>query len=178
MLTMLHLMPQSWRQGLSHMRNKIHDAMNRWWHRHHHTAANGTAIAVGRVPPERLEDNTEAHPFSSWLSPQQPLIDIEETDDDIRITAELPGLEKDDFTVHISDKRLFIRGEKRQSSEKKSRGAYDAECSYGAFARAIPLPSEVDAAHAQAIYIHGTLRMTLPKTDRAKSRCITVQVHG
>ena len=174
---MAQLIPESWRQGLAHLRDDIHDAIDRWWHHRHHEMEPGTAVPVRRVTPERVEDNAWPLSSPSFLGPHLPLVDVEETEDDVLVTAELPGLEKDDFTVDISGARLRIRGEKKQSSERKTRGAYYAECSYGAFSRAILLPCEIDADHAKAAYEHGTLRMTLPKTDRAKASRIKVQVH-
>jgi HSP20 family protein len=105
-------------------------------------------------------------------------MDIEETDTEIIVTAELPGLDKDDFTVDISGNRLRIRGEKKRSSEKQEHGYYYAERSYGAFARTVPLPCDIDADRATATSKNGTLRITLPKTEQAKANRIKVQVQG
>ncbi len=174
---MTQLMPERWRQGLSQLRSDIHDAIDRWWHHHRHTQGNGPAVPARRVDSELVEETTWPLRFPSSLTAQLPLVDVEETDDDVLITAELPGLEKDDFTVDISGERMLrIRGEKKQSTEKKSRGAYYAECSYGAFSRSLPLPCAIDADHAKATYKHGTLKMTLPKTDRAKRNRVNIQV--
>ncbi len=174
---MARFIPERWRQGLTHLRHDLHATIDRWWHHHGHGAADGTDTPVRRATPELVEDNGWPK-FPSFLSPQLPSIDVEETDDNVVVTAELPGLEKEDFTVDISSERwLRIRGEKKQSSEKKMQGAYYAECRYGAFSRTVPLPCEIDADHTKATYKHGALRITLPKTDRAKSRLINIQTH-
>jgi len=60
--------------------------------------------------------------------------------------------------------------------EKKEHGYYYAERSYGAFARTVPLPCDIDADRATAISKNGTLRITLPKTEQAKANRIKVQV--
>ncbi len=154
---MTQLVPASWRRSLKHLRDDIHDTIDRWWHRHGHMANNDSSVPVQTVTPQLVEGDVWPFKFPSVLSTQLPLIDIEETDDDVRITAELPGLEKKDFTVDISGERLLrIRGEKKQSSEKKTQGATYTECRYGAFARTVPLPCDVDAEHAKATYKHGT----------------------
>lgn len=174
---MAHFIPESWRHSLAHLRANIHDTIDRWWH-HNHTPENGSTLSVRRVKPEIVEDHTSWLSSPSLFSAHLPRIDVEQTDDDVFVTAELPGLEKDDFTVDLSGERLLrIRGEKKQSSEKKSDGMYYAECSYGAFARTVPLPCEIDAEHASATYKQGTLRITLPKTERAKASRVKVQVH-
>ncbi len=173
---MVHIMPERWRRGLAHLRHDLHEAIDRWWHRHG-PAADHTSVPIQRSIPERVEPNDWPLPFPAVFSPQLPSIDVAETDDEVVVTAELPGLEKEHFTVDISgDRWLRIRGEKKQSSEKKTHGAYYAECCYGAFSRTVPLPCEVDADRAQATYKHGALRITVPKTDRAKSRQIRIQV--
>lgn len=173
---MTHIMPESWRQGLAHLRHDLHEAIDRWWHRHSHGAPNETAIPVRRETPDYGDAPDWPLAFPSLLGPQLPSIDVEETDDEVVVIAELPGLEKDQFTVDISNERwLRIRGEKKQTSEKNTQGVYYKECHYGAFSRMVSLPCEVDADLAKATYKHGALRITLPKTHRAKSRYIQIE---
>ncbi|WP_089938780.1 Hsp20/alpha crystallin family protein [Candidatus Entotheonella palauensis] len=174
---MAHLIPENWRHAAANLRHDIHDAIDRWWHRHRHTAENGSNVPVRRAQAQLVEDG-EGFGFSPFFTTMGPPINVEETDDDVIVTAELPGLEKDDFTVDMSGRQLRIRGEKKQSSETKERGYYYAESRYGAFARTMPLPCEVDADHANATYKHGVLRITLPKTPGTKSNRINVKVQG
>ncbi|HEU4344009.1 MAG TPA: Hsp20/alpha crystallin family protein [Candidatus Binatia bacterium] len=75
--------------------------------------------------------------------------------------------------VEVTENRLVLRGEKRQESEQRRPGYYYAERSCGALSRAIALPSEVDPRKVKAKYKNGLLRITLPKTAKAKR--ITVQ---
>jgi HSP20 family protein len=104
------------------------------------------------------------------------MIDLEETEDEVIVQAELPGLNKDDFTVEVSGNRLVLRGEKRHETEEQRQGYYYAEHSYGTFARVIALPCEVDAGKAVATYRNGLLRITLPKTAQAKAKRLSVHV--
>jgi HSP20 family protein len=104
------------------------------------------------------------------------MIDQEETDNEVIVQAELPGLEKDDFTIEVTGNRLVLRGEKRHETKEQRHGYSYAERSYGAFARVIALPCEVNAGKATATYKNGLLRITLPKTAQAKANRITVQV--
>ena len=93
------------------------------------------------------------------------------------MTTDVPELKLDDYTVEILDERLVVRGEQKQSSERDGHDD-DAERSYSAFMRMLPLPRAVDAEHAQARYQNGVLRVTLPKTAQAKPRRVKVQVRG
>jgi HSP20 family protein len=91
------------------------------------------------------------------------------------MTAELPGLEKNDFTIIVEGKRLVLRGEKKMFHEDRGSHNCFSECSYGSFARAIKLPCKVDAEKAKAKYKHGVLRIELPKTSAAKGARIRVR---
>lgn len=117
----------------------------------------------------------------SWFAPffggfEGPAIDIEETDGEIDITAELPGLEEKDFKVEVSGENLVIRGEKRSSKEEKKKDYYYSERSYGTFCRTVPLPAEVDQEKAEAKYKDGILKIRLPKSEQARKKQIKVEV--
>lgn len=129
--------------------------------------------------PKRREMPKEGSPASALatiFSSARPVIDMDEDENEIRVTAELPGLEKDDFKVELSGNQLVIRGEKKVSREEKKRSYYFSECSYGSFARTIPLPSEVDPDKVEATYKNGMLMIRLPKTEQSKAKKIDVQV--
>jgi HSP20 family protein len=105
-----------------------------------------------------------------------PVIDIEETDNEIVVLAEMPGLEKEDFSVEVTADRLVLRGEKRREVEEQRAGYSYTERSFGSFARVIPLPCEVAAEKARAAYRNGLRRVSLPKTEWAKVKRVQVQV--
>lgn len=96
-----------------------------------------------------------------------PQVDMEETDEAIRITAELPGVDKDNIDISVTDDRLTIRGEKKQEEEKRGKGYYRVERTYGSFQRSFDLPCEVEADRVDATFKNGVLTITLPKSPAA-----------
>jgi HSP20 family protein len=99
-----------------------------------------------------------------------PSVDVVETDKAIKVDVELPGLEEKDIDVSISRDVLTISGEKRQEKEEKKHNYVRTERSYGSFKRSIPLPGEVDAGKADAVFRKGVLTVTLPKAVKAQAQ--------
>ena len=97
-----------------------------------------------------------------------PQVDVAETDSEIVVSAELPGLDDEDIEVSLARGLLTISGEKKQEKEKKGRNYYHVERSYGSFQRSVPLPSEVDAGKVDAVFKNGVLTITLPKAGGTK----------
>ncbi|WDE10416.1 Hsp20/alpha crystallin family protein [Thalassomonas haliotis] len=92
----------------------------------------------------------------------------------LRLTMEIPGLEKGDIRVSVEDDRLIISGSK-QLQEEHHQGKYHImECAYGSFQRRIPLPASVDEAKVEASYKNGILRLSLPK--KAQSSRVEIAV--
>jgi HSP20 family protein len=98
-----------------------------------------------------------AHSFS-------PRIEVTENEKEIRVLAELPGLDEKDINLSITDNELTISGEKKEENESKGKDHFIRERSYGSFNRMIPLYSEVDAEKAEAHFKKGLLSIKLPKT--------------
>ncbi|MCP8892425.1 Hsp20/alpha crystallin family protein [Sphingomonas faeni] len=94
-----------------------------------------------------------------------PHVELGETDQDIRVTAELPGLDEKDVDISLEEGVLTLRGEKRSEVEDKDRGY--SERSYGRFERRIGLPDGIDRDRASATFRNGVLTVTLPKTEAA-----------
>jgi len=105
-----------------------------------------------------------------------PAIDVALEKDNVIVTADLPGLTKDDIAVSLQDNYLTIRGEKKQETEKKDANYFLSERVYGSFMRAIELPVAVDAKKIEARFKDGVLQVTLPKTEDAKPKQIDVKV--
>jgi HSP20 family protein len=99
-----------------------------------------------------------------------PQVDVTETDKEVKVCAEIPGVEAKDADVTIENGTLMIRGEKKYEREENERGQRRMERSYGSFERSITLPTEVDEAKAKAEFKNGVLRLTLPKKADAQSR--------
>lgn len=110
---------------------------------------------------------------STW----SPLIDIQESKDDIIVTADVPGITKDDINIEIHGEILTIKGEKKHEKEEKEKDFIRTERFYGNFSKSISLPCEIDAAKAEASYKDGVLKLSLPKKEEAKPKQIQIKVH-
>lgn len=106
-----------------------------------------------------------------------PQIDVKETDHEVQVTAELPGMDEKDVSVTLEENTLLIRGEKKDEHEEKTAHTFRLERSFGSFQRVIPLPAAVESGKAKALFRKGVLRVTLPKAagERAKSRKIDIK---
>jgi len=103
-------------------------------------------------------------------------LEVSETDDEIRVKAELPGMKEKDIEVLLDDNILTIRGKYEKHKEKKNRNYYISEMSRGNFQRSIPLQAEIDRDKVKAKFKRGQLTLILPKTgrDRTQSRRIPI----
>lgn len=104
-----------------------------------------------------------------------PSTDVEETDKEYRITAELPGLEERDVEVLLQDGVLTVRGEKKSESENRSRT--HSERFYGRFERQIPLALDADDAAVSAAFKNGVLTVTVPKSAQAVERSKRIPIN-
>ncbi len=111
--------------------------------------------------------------YENW----SPKVNIAETDQEIQVTAELPGVDQKDVDVTLDDGVLTIRGEKKEEKEAKEKDFHRYECSYGSFQRSFTLPREVEMEKVDANFKNGVLTVKLPKTFEAKnsSRKIAVK---
>lgn len=96
-------------------------------------------------------------------------VDVAENDKEVRITADVPGMEEKDIDVELSDNVLTIAGEKRLERDEKEADYHVVERSYGSFHRAIPLPSGLIEDEAKAKFKNGVLQITIPKSPEAKA---------
>ena len=106
----------------------------------------------------------------------EPAAEVAESDGEVTVKMEVPGVEKDQLQLTVADDRLTVRGEMRKESEEKRKNYNRQEIRYGAFQRSVPLPMEVDAAKANAKLKNGMLEITLPKTKQPKAQEIKVTV--
>ena len=104
-----------------------------------------------------------------------PRVDVAESDGEIEITAELPGLEEKDISVHVADGTLTVSGEKRTEQERKDKTYVVTERSYGSFSRSIPLPAGVDPASIKATVSKGVLKVAVPKPASSKAAKIEIK---
>lgn len=104
-----------------------------------------------------------------------PTVDIDRTNGSLKITAELPGVKKEDVKVELSDEAIVIQGERKQERKEDKEGYHRWERSYGQFYRAIPIPEGAKVDEIQAELKDGVLQVTVPVPESArKSRQIPV----
>jgi|SRR5581483_9210435 len=120
--------------------------------------------------PSRLE-NVGDFPVD-WAPP----VDVQETDKEYLIKAELPEVKKDDVKVEMLDGVLTIEGERKQEKEEKGKRFHRVERSFGTFVRQFTLPNDVDPKNIQAEFKDGVLNVHLPKTEVAKPKPVEVKV--
>jgi HSP20 family protein len=99
----------------------------------------------------------------------QPRIDVVDDGDALRITAELPGINRQDVEILVEDEALVLRGEKKMESKSEEQGCYRLERAFGSFQRAIPLPDGVDVDRAEARFENAVLTVRIPKIAVEKS---------
>jgi HSP20 family protein len=118
----------------------------------------------------------EVSPFEENLGSFNPKIDMIEDEKEIKVTAELPGLEEKDIEVNFSKDILTIKGEKTQEKEEKGKESYYSERSYGSFTRVIQIPSEVDHDKIDATFTKGVLNIALPKVAKPVEQKKKIQI--
>lgn len=112
----------------------------------------------------------------TYASDWAPPVSVEERDDDILLTAELPGMTEEELEISLENNVLTISGEKRESREEGEAGGkfHLVERSFGSFRRSFTLPRTVQAEGITAEFDNGLLSVRLPKADEAISRKIEV----
>lgn len=145
----------------------------------------GTDTAITRFHSEidRLFDRFFQEPFlgfgsspepRSWGSGWSPSIDIRESEHQLTVQVELPGVDPDDLDISVSGDVLTISGQKREESEERREGYYHSERRFGSFRRTVPLPVAVDRDAIAADYERGVLTISLPKSEKAVAKRIPV----
>ena len=151
------------------------------WRELAHHSSDALTHFVHRKDEEHKEQGAMS-PYSSQYPSPYPSFrnwsllagDMEETDKEIVVRIEAPGMDKKDCQITIDGNMLYLKGEKRFERARDDSTYHVMERAYGVFQRAIPLPCEVDADNAEADYTNGVLTVRLPKRDGEKGRLIPV----
>ena len=106
---------------------------------------------------------------------RSPFCDIQETEEEVIITAELPGVKKEDIRLNATEREVEIEAEAKREEEEKEAGYLRRERQYSRFYRSIALPAEVDPSKARATYKNGVLELRLPKVHAEKKTSIKVE---
>jgi HSP20 family protein len=123
--------------------------------------------AIGRT--RAIKEELEA---GVWTPP----VDIYETDDDLVIKAELPGLSTEDVSVRVDDNLLTLKGERKRDAGVTSEGYHLIERSYGHFRRSFVLPEHVDRDKVEARFRNGVLFIAIPKFKRKRPEKIAIVI--
>ncbi|MGQ9570846.1 MAG: Hsp20/alpha crystallin family protein [Thermodesulfovibrionales bacterium] len=120
-------------------------------------------------------------PRRRWLSTFEPgvivpNVDIYDRKNEIVVKVELPGVEKENIDLTITENNLTIKGDRKREEDIKEEDFYSREISYGNFTRSITLPADVDNSKAKATFKNGILEIILPKKEEAKPKEIKVEV--
>ena len=106
---------------------------------------------------------------------REPFIDVIETDKEVIATAEMPGLEKQDIKINVTEDRLEISAETKHEEKKEEKGYVYRERRSGSYYRAISLPSPVDPDKSKASYKNGVLEIKMPKTEVKKKTPLRIE---
>lgn len=107
---------------------------------------------------------------AATLREMMPSVDIFEDGDDVVVKAEIPGMNKEEIDITVTDSTMTISGEKKQEEKVQRKDYYRMERSYGSFTRTFRLPTEVQSDKAKATYKEGVLEVRLPKSEEAKAK--------
>src|SRR5689334_1013048 len=103
-----------------------------------------------------------------------PAVDIYETENEIMVQAELPGVDRKDITLSLENNVLTLKGERRFEKETKQENYHRIERSYGGFSRSFSIPAIVDEEKIRADYKDGILKIALPKKEQVKPKQIQI----
>lgn len=122
-----------------------------------------------RLLPGEKAPGREIEPY------REPSLDIIETEQEILVTAEMPGLDKKDININLTEDRLEISAEIKREEKEEREGYIYRERRGGRFYRAISLPSQVDPLGAKASYKNGVLEIKMPKTEVKRKKRLDIE---
>jgi len=140
----------------------LHREMNRLFDDVFNRFDTGIPSVFGRMP--------------GWSGGSWPSIEVNATDKDVRVSAELPGMDEKDIEVLVDEDVLTIRGERKTETEDQDRRV--SERYYGRFERSVALPFEVEEDKAEASFKNGVLTVTLPKSPKAQERAKRIAINA
>ena len=126
---------------------------------------------------EGIDSFLESIPAAFFNRGKSPRVDVYQTEQEVIVKAELPGVSKDDLNVYLDENSIKLSGQMKRDQEYKDENVYRTERVYGSFSRTIPLPVEVKAEQAKAEYKEGILSISVPKVQptKMKGRRIDIQ---
>jgi HSP20 family protein len=130
---------------------------------------------------DRLLDTYVREPMAAFEwpfgdRPWAPPLDLGESDEEVIVRAEVPGIAPDDIQITVSGGQLTLAGEKKVTTEQGGKDFYQTESRYGTFRRVVPLPDSVDPERVDAEYHNGVLTIRLHKTTGSPPKRVEVKV--
>lgn len=107
----------------------------------------------------------------------QPSVDMYETENELVVRADLPGVDQKDVEVTLTDTALTIKGESKYEKEVEDKNVYRRERAYGTFARTLPITTKVKPDQARASFKNGVLEVVIPKAEEAKGKVYRLDIH-
>jgi HSP20 family protein len=147
--------------------------------------------ARGLSPFEEMERMFDNYFSRGWLSPLRrewpswaelaapfegkiPRVDVVDRDGEVVVKAELPGVDKKDLDITVTDNTVTIKGSTSHEEKEEKGDYYRCEISRGSFSRMVALPADVDSAKAKSKFKDGVLELTLPKLKKSKRHSIKI----
>jgi HSP20 family protein len=109
---------------------------------------------------------------SKWI----PAIELQETDTEVILKAQIPGIEAKDLDVEVSPDAVMLKGEHRQETKTEEKGLFRSEFRYGQFARTVPLPKAVQHEQVKSSFKDGVLTLTMPKAVEVQPKIVKVDL--
>jgi HSP20 family protein len=114
--------------------------------------------------------------FSDLTMPTYPYADVSETGENYTVTAEVPGLKKEDIQLRVQENILSLRINKQAQKDEETRTYRHVERFYGTFERHFPFASSIDPNRVKATYKDGLLEIVLPKAESARARNVDIEI--
>ena len=106
---------------------------------------------------------------------REALTDVWESDDEVVVTMELPGVKKEDIKINVTPRTLEVKAEQKEESKEESEGGIRIERAYKGFYKVVDLPTEVKTDEVKATYNNGVLEVRLPKAHKEKKKEVKVE---
>ncbi|MEH2436740.1 MAG: Hsp20/alpha crystallin family protein [Nostoc sp.] len=123
-----------------------------------------------------FEDTRVPSSFLDGGLSKVPAAEIQETENAIHLKLELPGIEAKDLDVQVTEKAVYVSGERKSETKIEEEGVTRSEFHYGKFQRVIPLSARIQNTNVTADYKDGILNLTLPKTEQEKNKVVKLNL--
>ena len=125
--------------------------------------------------PRLLRDWPGFGDVGQLFQARMPRVDVIDGDREIKVRAELPGVDRNDLEVSVGGDAVLIKGSTRREEKDERENYFRSEISHGEFCRSVALPAAVDSEQAKAAFRDGILELTLPKTEARQRRTVTIE---